>query len=186
MYDMGGMESVRKLAQEDERGGAPQDPFAAMFGGGQQRGGLRGSEGKLTSQMTLDDLYNGAPMNSKIKRRVVCRNCSGKTGGKCAQCGPCPSETRMVQKQMGHMIVQQEEQVPSNEKCRQEETSLDASVERGIPDGHQIRFKFKSEQSPGKVPGDVVVTIRTKKHATFTRDGNDLHMLCRGQRGYPG
>ena len=33
-YDLGGMESVKKLKEEDERGGQPQDPFAAMFGGG--------------------------------------------------------------------------------------------------------------------------------------------------------
>ena len=74
------------------------------------------------------------------------------------------------------MIVQQEERVPSKEKCKVEDTVLRTTVERGVADGAEIKFPRKSEQKPGQVPGDVVMTLKQKKHRTFTRDGNDLHM----------
>ena len=50
------------------------------------------------------------------------------------------------------------------------------TVEKGAPDGTEVRFKGASEQSPGQVPGDVIVSLRQKPHGTFTRKGNDLHM----------
>ena len=77
-----------------------------------------------------------------INRRIVCRGCSGEKGklkAKCQSCGKCPDETRMVQRQMGPgMIVQQEERVPSKEKCKVEDTVLKTTVERGIADGANV------------------------------------------------
>ncbi|MEC8580672.1 MAG: cytochrome c oxidase assembly protein, partial [Pseudomonadota bacterium] len=44
-----------------------------------------------------------------------------------------PNEVRMVQRQMGPgMIVQQEEEVQSKEKCKNEQATLKANVERGM------------------------------------------------------
>ena len=60
-----------------------------------------------------------------------------------------------------------------------EDTVLATVLERGIADGAEIRFKGKSEQSPGQVPGDVVMTLKTKKHPVFRREGNDLHMVLK-------
>ena len=32
------------------------------------------------------------------------------------------------------------------------------------------------QQRPGQIPGDVIMTLRQKKHQMFTRSGNDLKM----------
>jgi DnaJ-class molecular chaperone len=182
LYDAGGMDLVK---QGIEDGGGPQggmDPFAALFGGGgrQQRNPNRGADATVSHSVTLEDIYNGNELEMSINRRIVCRGCSGEKGklkAKCQSCGKCPDETRMVQRQMGPgMIVQQEERVPSKEKCKVEDTVLKTTVERGIADGAEIKFPRKSEQKPGQVPGDVVMTLKQKKHRTFTRDKDDLHM----------
>lgn len=183
LYDAGGMDLV-KQGVGDEGGGQQQamDPFAALFGGGrqQQRHSNKGPDASVSHTVELADIYNGNDLSVNINRRVVCRGCSGDKGkgkAKCASCGKCPDEVKMVQRQMGPgMIVQQEERVASKEKCKVEDTELSTVLERGIADGAEIRFPRKSEQAPGQVPGDVVMTLKTKKHPTFTRDGNDLHM----------
>jgi len=177
LYDTGGLESVKEGADDD--GGGGMDPFSMLFGGGrQQRGkGKRGPDARVELTVTLDDMYLGNEVEAKISRRVVCRKCSGRTDGKCASCGRCPNEVRLVQREMRPgMIVQQQEEVASKEKCKNEETTLKANVERGMDAGAEIRFPRMSEQLPGQIPGDVIVTLRQKPHPRFTRKGNDLHM----------
>lgn len=181
LYDAGGMELVKQGIEDGGQQGG-MDPFAALFGGGgrQQRNPNRGPDAKVSHSVTLEDIYNGNELEMSINRRIVCRGCGGEKGrnkAKCESCGKCPDETRMVQRQMGPgMIVQQEERVPSKEKCKVEDTVLRTTVERGMADGSEIKFPRKSEQKPGQVPGDVIMTLKQKKHRIFTRDGNDLHM----------
>jgi DnaJ-class molecular chaperone len=181
LYDAGGMDLVKQGVDGGDQGGG-MDPFAALFGGGrQQRHSNKGPDASVSHEVTLEDIYNGNDLEMHINRRVVCRGCAGEKGKgkpKCRSCGKCPDETRMVQRQMGPgMIVQQEERVASKEKCKVEDTALKTTIERGIADGAEIKFPRKSEQSPGQVPGDVVMTLKTKKHHLFTREGNDLHMI---------
>merc|ERR1712150_310574 len=52
--------------------------------------------------------------------------------------------------------------------------NLDVQIEEGAPDGERITFQGKSEQRPGKFPGDVHVVLKQEKHDFFTRHGNDL------------
>ncbi len=73
-------------------------------------------------------------------------------------------------------VVQQQQHVPSEHRCKNEPKELKMTVEKGAPDGHEVRFKGASEQSPGQVPGDVIVVLKQKDHHLFTRRGNDLHM----------
>lgn len=95
----------------------------------------------------------------------------------CRECGECPPEIKMVQQQVAPgFVVQQQQHVPSEYRCKNEPKELKVTVEKGSPDGHEVRFKGASEQSPGQVPGDVIVALRTKPHHLFTRKGNDLHM----------
>jgi len=83
----------------------------------------------------------------------------------------------MVHRQAGRgMIVQQEVQVESKEKCKREEKTLTATIERGMPDGEDITFKYESEQKPGQIPGDVVLKLKTVAHPTFKRSRETLSM----------
>lgn len=181
LYDAGGMDLVKQGLGDERGGGGGMDPFAALFGGGGggRRNSNRGPDAHVETPVTLEDIYNGNEVNAPIKRRVVCRGCGPgkKHKPKCDTCKRCPDETKMVQRQMGPgMIVQQEERVQSKEKCKEEETVLSLTVERGMEEGAEVKFPRMSEQSPGQVPGDVIMKLKQKRHPTFTREKNDLHM----------
>lgn len=78
-----------------------------------------------------------------IQRRVVCRGCRNKSDGKCEGCGSCPAEKRMVKKQVRPgMFMQQEERVKSKEKCKEEQTPLEVTVEKGMQDGGEAARCF--------------------------------------------
>jgi len=82
----------------------------------------------------------------------------------------------MVQRQMAPgFMVQQQQEVPSKEKCKEEQTEVVAEVERGMTAGSKITFPRMSEQRPGQIPGDVILEVRQKAHDRFRRTGNDLH-----------
>jgi len=176
VYDHAGHEGV----EEHEKGqNAPASPFDAFFGGG-QRGVNRGPDAKVEMKVSLDDMYNGNDVSMSITRRIVCRNCKGRSQWRqshCQECGECPPEVKMVPMQVAPgFVVQQQQHVPSEHRCKNEPKELKMTVEKGAPDGHEVRFKGASEQSPGQVPGDVIVVLKQKDHHLFTRKGNDLHM----------
>merc|ERR1711935_63714 len=178
LYDTGGMEAVKEAEKEDQQGGQMQDPFGMFFGSNQQQGSKakKGPDFNGELAASLEDLYNGNTIPVNFKRRVVCRNCRNSRSAKCAQCGPCPNEVRMVLRQMAPGFnVQQQQEVASKEKCKEEQTQVEAEVERGMAGGAVISFPRMSEQKPGQIPGDVLLTLRQKEHARFRREGNDLH-----------
>lgn len=172
-YDFGGMAAVKKGDQPDQ-----MSMFGGMFGGGQQNSN-KGPDMQMTFSVTLEQMYNGAEMVTEIERRIVCRGCKGKKAKgkeKCKSCGRCPNEVRMVQRQMGPgFMVQQQEEVKSEERCKNEKKEIELLVERGASDGTEQRFPHASEQKPGQVPGDVIIIMKQKKHDRFERRGDHLH-----------
>ena len=46
------------------------------------------------------------------------------------------------------MVVQQQVQVKSKEKCKMEQTTLDVVIEKGMAPGAEIKFERMSEQKP--------------------------------------
>merc|ERR1712176_1495635 len=76
----------------------------------------------------------------------------------------------------GPMIMQQQQQVPSKQKCRYVETSLNVDIERGMFHGDTIIFKGFGEHQPKKIPGDVKLKLSERKHKLFRRKGSDLHV----------
>jgi hypothetical protein len=149
LYDTGGMESVKAYAEKEGRGGQMNSPFAMFFGGGQQDSD-RGSDFRHNIDVTLAQLYNGVEMTSKLNRRVVCRGCRGSqrhTKAKCEKCQACPDETKVVRKMIGRgMYQQQQVRVASKDMCKVEATSLQIQIEKGMPDGHEIKFEYMNEQ----------------------------------------
>jgi len=66
--------------------------------------------------------------------------------------------------------------VESKEKCKREEKTLHATIEKGMPDNEEISFKYESEQKPGQIPGDVVLKLKTVPHTMFKRSRDSLSM----------
>ena len=183
LYDHGGMQAVKDGAGGLQQGGG--GGFGGLFGnlfggGGGGRGGNRGKTVQMETSISLEDFYNGKTAQVTIERRIVCKGCRGKKGkkkAKCKECGRCPNEVKMVQRQMAPgFVVQQQEEVPSKDKCKQEATKLDLVIERGAPDGTQLTFKHMADQTPGKVPGDIIIALKEQRHPIFERRGESLHM----------
>jgi len=55
--------------------------------------------------------------------------------------------------------------------------SVSVKVPAGIQDGQKLKVKGKGQPSPNGGPaGDLVVTIKVKPHAVFTRDGDNIRI----------
>merc|ERR1740124_631740 len=175
LYDHTGIAAARKGLQAQEEGGSPFDMF---FGGGGQQESKRGRNMEIEMPVTLDDLYNGIEKAATVKRRIVCKNCKKKMQTpRCRECGACPKEKKMVHRRAGPgMIVQQEVMIESKKKCKREEKTLSATIEKGMPDGEDIVFKYESEQKPGQIPGDVVLKLKSVPNPMFERSRDTLTM----------
>lgn len=183
VYDTGGLEAIEKIKDpsQQQRG---MDPFSMLFGMGGGGGGRsnRGNDVTLQLDVSLELLYSGGETTHKFNRRVVCRRCSkitAKNKERCSRCRTrCPGEFKMVQRRMGNMLVQQQEEVASKEKCTMEVAELNVLIERGMSTGDEIKFERKNEQTPGQIPGDVIVKLKQKRHKVFERvNQNDLRIV---------
>jgi DnaJ-class molecular chaperone len=136
----------------------------------------KGEASQNSVTVTLEMLYSGAEHPVSISRRIVCRGC--RTNPKkdiCKTCNRCPNEVRTVNRPMGPgFVVQQQEEIKSNEKCKTEATTLHMNIEKGMKDGDSITFEMMGEQRPKQIPGDVVFKLKLQKHKVFNRRGNDL------------
>ena len=177
LYEAGGMEAVNKgVGQRD------------MWG--REVGVQQGGDVSVTISVPLEDMYKGGTVRVSVNRRVVCRGCRDKPRAgissylrsepikpQCEGCGPsCPMVKKVVHQRMGMMIMQQEVSEPSPDKCKEESKVLAATIERGTVEGTEVVFPRASEQTPGKIPGNVVVKLKSARHAVFRRDGTELHM----------
>jgi len=156
LYDTGGMDAVQKAAKGDVK---KTNDFEANI------------------DVTLKELYLGGEKTVSIQRRIVCRGCRLKPNApQCSGCGKCPNEIRVQNVQMGPFVTQQQQEVPSKEKCKQQQTPVVANIERGMQDGERLTFERMADQRPGMLPGSVILKLKMAEHPKFRRRGNDLHM----------
>ena len=47
---------------------------------------------------------------------------------------------------------------------------------QGMDAGAKLTFPRKGEQTPGQIPGDIILLVKQEPHTVFTRKGKDLHM----------
>ncbi|CAE8645588.1 unnamed protein product, partial [Polarella glacialis] len=107
---------------------------------------------------------------------VICRGCKEQWTEKCNRCtAGCANEIEIVHVRMGPMVMQQQQEVASKQRCRDESTTLPITVEPGMANGDEIVFKGMGEHRPNMIPGDVVLTIREEPHEVFERKGIHLH-----------
>ena len=195
MQGIEGVEQYEKeLATGGHHGGGVFDLFGNLMGGGRGRGTRKGPDFTMNIQVTLEDLYLGAERTYRVKRNVICKKCRG-TGAKDGKTKPCKkckgTGTITTLQQLGPGFnVQMQQTCPdcggkgkmfkskcphcNGRKVVEKVKELEAVIERGMPDGHQLRFPRASEQSPDTIPGDVILRITTQKHNTYERRQNDL------------
>ena len=200
IYDMKGDEGLKQLEDAKAGKGQHMDPFAAFFGGGQQRDRTRGQNVQMNLKVGLQDIYNGKLHTLSLKKQKLCRSCKG-TGARSksdmATCNRCQGRGHVVQRvQIAPGFVQQMQQpcpvcegkgkkittkcpACNGRKVTRGEANLEVLIEQGMPEGHEVVFEMEADESPDLLPGDVVVKIKTQKHPVFTRHGDDLSMVIK-------
>jgi chaperone protein DnaJ len=193
IYDVDGEEGLKNDQQGGRGGGSIFDLFGMGGGGGGKR---KGPDYRMELSVTLEELYTGAARTLRINRRVLCKSCrgTGAADGKQKTCGHCKGKGHImgVQQLAPGFNIQTQQPCPvcggrgkqaakacpicGGSKLIMEEKELEAIIERGMPEGHELKFERASEQSPDWTPGDVLITLKTQTHSRFQRRGNDLHM----------
>ncbi|RNF11732.1 heat shock protein DnaJ [Trypanosoma rangeli] len=196
IYDILGLDGVKKFEQPQDQQQQHMHPFFSFFGGGQQNHQAdRGKNEELLLQVPLEDVYSGAAHTVKLAKSKICRACRG-TGARSKEhllrCPHCNGEGRILRRvQFVPGFVQQMEHpcphcsgggVIISEKCTtckgvktvRSTSAISIDIERGTPDGHVLTYELEADQQPNQVPGDVVFTVVTASHPRFIRSDNDL------------
>lgn len=195
IYDKGGEEALK------EKGGSTHDAydiFDMFFGGG----GRRGPRDNRTKDMiyplkvSLDDLYNGKTSKLAVQKNIICDACNGIGGksGSVKKCTRCDGNGIQIGvHRLGPGFVQQfqtrcdachgqGEIINEKDRCKKceggkvvrDKKILEVHIEKGMKDGHKIRFHGESNQEPGKETGDIIIVLDEKDHPVYTRRGADL------------
>lgn len=198
IYDKYGKEGLEEGAGGGG-GGDAHDVFAQMFGGGggrRPRGPQKGEDIKYPVKVSLEDLYNGKTVRLAISRNKPCGDCDGVGGKPGAEktCDVCSGRGVRVQlRQIGPGMVQQMQSqcnacngegkaIDERDKCKscrgkkvmKDRKVLEVHIDKGMKNGHKIKFQGEADEVPGTVPGDVVITVQEKEHDLFKRKGGDL------------
>merc|ERR1712004_464092 len=175
-------------------GGGGGDPF----GRGRQRGPRRTKNLMHQLSVSLEEMYNGTVRKLALQKNVICDGCEGIGGkpGAVQKCPNCrgtgmqvriqqlgPGMMQQIQSMCGECQGQGERIDPklrckkcSGKKVNRERKILEVSVDKGMEDGQKITFGGEGDQEPGLEPGDIIIVLDEKEHATFKRNGTDLIM----------
>tara|TARA_B100001093_G_scaffold370619_1_gene355581 strand:- start:191 stop:1228 length:1038 start_codon:yes stop_codon:yes gene_type:complete len=170
------------------------DLFGDLFGFGGARVSRRGSDLRLTLQLSMEECWSGFEREIEIPRTVSCSTCDG-TGAKpgtspkiCATCGGrgqvavnrgfiAMTTTCPTCQGLGQVIESPCVRCNGQGRERINESVL-LKVPAGIDDGMKLRVTGKGEDGPpGGEPGDLYVVIRVKQHDRLERNGDDLQGL---------
>ena len=177
-------------------GDAFGDIFGDIFGGGRSRGSgpqmYRGADLRYNLDISLEQAANGFDTTIRVPSWDQCDTCSGsgaKPGTSPTTCTTCGGSGQ-VRMQQGFFSIQQtcprchgKGQVITDPctacsgagRIKRNKT-LEVKIPAGIDDGMRIRVSGNGEPGQnGGPPGDLYVEVRIKPHATFQREGDDLH-----------
>jgi DnaJ homolog subfamily A member 2 len=192
IYDEQGEEGL-----EGGGGGGAADIFDLFGGGGRkQQGKRKGEDVNFPLKVDLEDVYNGTSKKLRLTRNVICKACNGKGGKSVTTCRDCKGQgVKMMLRQIGPGMMQQIQQpctacsgegeiCPEKDRCTEclgskttkEKKTLEVFINRGMGNNEKIPFPGEADEAPGTTPGDVVVILQVKDHATFKRDHVNLFM----------
>lgn len=172
--------------------------FGNGFGGGRSKSGFqKGSDLRVSMDIAFDAAVFGIEKEISLNKMHVCATCDGtgaKPGTSPKTCQHCGGNGQVQYKQstpFGQFV-----NVKTCEICRGEGKvistpcsdcggkgkvrkpfKINVKIPAGIDDGQTIYLRGEGEPgSKGGPSGDLLITIRVKKHPIFQRQGNDL--LC--------
>ncbi|RKP14082.1 hypothetical protein BJ684DRAFT_19481 [Piptocephalis cylindrospora] len=200
IYDLEGLEGLKR---SEGGGGGHSDPFdlfSQFFGGGggrQHPEDRRGPSIHLDLDVSLEELYNGKEMDADISKWVICPKCRGTGAESDAHihtCEKCQGSGVAIVRQMiapgmytqmqttcdkcggKGKTVESDCPVCSGHKVIRANSQITVVIEKGMVHEEKIVFERKGDSGADFAPGDLVFSLNLVRHATFTRDGNDLSM----------
>jgi len=183
-FGAGGMNMEDIFSQfGDVFGGGAFDSF---FGG--SRGGRRTKRGtnlRVKLRLTLAEVAKGVEKKIKVKRHVVA---PGVTFKNCSSCNGTGQVKRVVNTMLGQMVSastcpacggngQIVDKKPSNADDKGlmvKEEVIPINIPAGVSDSMQLSMSGKGNETPGGIPGDLLIVIEEIEHESLQRDGNDV------------
>lgn len=168
------------------------------FGGGSRRNGpVRGADVRKVIEITFEEAAFGCKRKIEIDKTEQCPTChgsgakAGTTAETCHRCGGSGQVTTQTRTPLGYMrnvsvcpechgegkIIKD----PCN-ACRgtgkvRRRKNIEVDIPQGIDDGQTIQIRGAGEAGDrGGSAGDLLITVRIKRHNIFTRDGYDVYL----------
>jgi len=174
------------------------DIFDSFFGGGGSRrrtGPQKGQDVHISYDLTFEEAAFGVKKEIPVTKDVSCDGCNG-TGSKSGNtttCSACGGAGRVYIRQNSILGTIQRETIC--EQCRgtgsiindpcpkcsargkyRKNIKIEVEIPAGIDDGQTISVRGQGEPGvKGGPAGDLLVTIRVRRHAFFVRDGFNVH-----------
>lgn len=63
---------------------------------------------------------------------------------------------------------------PDGRTVRSEDKILEVQIRKGWKEGTKITFPKEGDETPTKIPADIVFVVKDKPHPVFKRDGSDV------------
>lgn len=162
----------------------------------QQSGPKKGKPVMHPLKVTLEEVYAGKTTKIAVNRERLCSGCDGKGGkdGAVQKCKTCKGKGMVIKmQQLGPGMYSQSqgpcddcrgqgEVINEKDKCKtcngkkvqKEKKILEATIDKGVPNGFQYTFHGEADEFPGMEAGDVVIVIKEQPHKVFKRKGADL------------
>jgi molecular chaperone DnaJ len=186
-------------AQSDFGGGAFEDIFSGIFGGGSTRSRKkRGRDIQMDAEITFEEMVSGVKKNIKLYKSAVCEHCGGRGGEpgtgskKCPTCGGSGQVRKTSRSFFG--TFSQVSECPDcqgggtvfEKKCREcggdgrlkKYQDISINIPAGIQDGQTIHVEGAGEAgNKGAQPGDLYILIHVKPHEKFSRHNQDIFSI---------
>jgi len=153
----------------------------------------RGENLRHNIKVKLGEFYNGSVRTLQLTKDRICQGCKGIGGSLngaivCSKCGG----RGVVLKQIG--LIQRWQtcsdcngtgkrinpkficKLCKGKRVQKVRKLLEVKIEKGMKGGHKMKFHKEANESPGYVPGDVVIVLEEQESKTFKRNGVHLHM----------
>jgi DnaJ-related protein SCJ1 len=199
VYDMRGERGLEQLEQLDrtkDQPGGGMNLLTQLFDM-RADDGLRGPNMEVETRVDLSKVFTGAQEPVLVHKHKVCHRCKG-TGADntapivtCNMCGGRGVLHQRIQIAPG-MVQEIQQQCPScggggkkpervcpvchGKKVVYGSSTVTLELEPGMEEDHVLKFEMEAEETPDRLPGDLLVHVRTHPHPLFARRRNQLDL----------
>lgn len=165
--------------------------FGSFFGGGGGRRTKKGTNLRVKLKLNLQEIANGVEKKIKVKRHIVAAGVTFKT---CSACQGSGQVKKVVNTMLGQMVSastcavcggngQIVDKKPAEADSRGlivKEEVISINIPGGVGEGMQLSMSSKGNETPGGIPGDLLIVIEEAEDEVLQREGNnviyDLHV----------